>query len=261
MTDDYQTIIVEHRSNVGLLTLNRPQRLNALNNILIEECLDAIDKLINREQVRCLLVTGNGRAFCAGADLAATDSWSPSLGTIMKRGTNPLILALHNASCPVIAAVNGTAAGGGFGLALAADFVLMANSATFILPFARIGLGLDMGTSWFLPQLLGTKRATAISMLCEPISSEKALEWGLAWQVLEEDKLMGAALALAERLAAGPTRAYAAQKQQLRDANCLSLEQVLDREADLQDLMIETEDAQEGITAFLEKREAQYQGR
>jgi 2-(1,2-epoxy-1,2-dihydrophenyl)acetyl-CoA isomerase len=161
----------------------------------------------------------------------------------------------------VVTAVNGPAAGAGVGVALAGDFLIASESMRLLLTFSRIGMGLDAGTSWFLSHLLGQKRAAAVSMLIEPIDVQRALDWGIAWKVAPDDELMDEAMALAERLAAGATLAYAAQKRQLRIAQEITLAEALDDEASVQDELVRSEDLKEGVAAFREGRAARYQGR
>ena len=179
----------------------------------------------------------------------------------MKQGINPLILAIVDAPFPVVAAVNGPAAGAGAGIALAADFMLASQSMQLLLTFSRIGMGLDAGTSWFLSRQLGQRRAAAISMLVEPIDAQKAMQWGLAWSVTTDEELLPVTLDLAKQLAAGPTLAFAAQKRQLREALEITLAEALEREADVQDELVKSADLKEGIAAFREGRQAKYIGR
>ena len=179
----------------------------------------------------------------------------------MRQGLNPLLMAITEAPFPIVAAVNGPAAGAGVGIALAADFMIASSTMQLLLTFSRIGMGLDGGTSWFLSRQLGQRRAAAVSMLVEPITAEDAKEWGLAWSIASPETLMPEALELAERLASGPTLAFAAQKIQLREALEIPLAEALDREAEVQDGLIKTQDLKEGIASFRERRPARYLGR
>lgn len=260
-------VLFELIGDVGLMTLNRPERLNALSGSMLEGALGILHTASAEHSVRAMVITGAGRGFCSGADLAGgsddskLENSAGHLGNAMKQGINPLILAIAEAPFPVIAAVNGPAAGAGAGIALAADFMLASESMQLLLTFSRIGMGLDAGTSWFLSRQLGQRRAAAVSMLVEPIDAEKAKQWGLAWSVTSDAELLPDALDLAKRLAAGPTLAFAAQKRQLREALEISLAEALEREADVQDELIKSKDLQEGIAAFREGRQAKYSGR
>lgn len=256
-------VLFERRENVGILTFNRPERLNALSAGITRGSLEIIEDLSRHRSVRALLITGAGRGFCSGADLGAEQPLEASAGRLgegMRQGINRLILAIVEAPFPVVAAVNGPAAGAGVGIALAADFLVASESMRLLLTFSRIGMGLDAGTSWFLPHLLGAKRAAAVSMLIEPIDAQRALAWGLAWSVASDERLMEEATALAKRLSEGATLAYAAQKRQLRASLSVSLEEALGLEADVQDELIRSNDLKAGIAAFREGRAANYTG-
>lgn len=256
-------VLFEQEGDVGVLTFNRPKRLNSMGGGLVGGAIEIIEDLSVKRSVRALVITGAGRGFCSGADLGddtRLENSAGSLGHGVRRGINRLILAICNAPFPVISAVNGPAAGAGVGIALAADFLVASESMRLLLTFSRIGMGLDAGTSWFLSHLLGQKRAAAISMLVEPIDAQKAMDWGIAWSVASDEDLMTEAMGLATRLAAGATKAFAAQKQQLRKAQEMSLEEALDDEADVQDELIKTDDLKEGIAAFREGRTANYSG-
>jgi len=260
-------LLFERVGDVGVLTLNRPGRLNALSTSMIEEVLKTMRTLSEECSLRALVITGAGRGFCSGADLAGGDGdqrledSAGSLGKTMRQGLNPLLMAITEAPFPIVAAVNGPAAGAGVGIALAADFMIASSTMQLLLTFSRIGMGLDGGTSWFLSRQLGQRRAAAISMLVEPITAEDAKDWGLAWSIASPETLMPEALALAERLASGPTLAFAAQKRQLREALEIPLAEALDREAEVQDGLIKTQDLKEGIASFRERRPARYLGR
>jgi 2-(1,2-epoxy-1,2-dihydrophenyl)acetyl-CoA isomerase len=260
-------LLFEKVGEVGIMTLNRPRRLNALSESMIDEALKTLRTLSENCGVRALVITGAGRGFCSGADLAGgegdvrLEDSAGTLGTTMREGLNPFLLAITQAPFPVIAAVNGPAAGAGVGIALAADFMIASTTMQLLLTFSRIGMGLDGGTSWFLSRQLGQRRAAAISMLVEPIKPDDAKQWGLAWSVASPEALMPEAMELAERLASGPTLAFAAQKRQLSDALEIPLSEALDREAAVQDELITTQDLREGIAAFREGRTANYLGR
>lgn len=262
MSDESQ-LTFEKKDDVGILTFNRPERLNSLSGGLIEDSIDILDELSKTRSVRALVITGAGRGFCSGADLGSDSGLENSAGTLgdrMRSGINRLIMAISDAPFPVVSAVNGPAAGAGVGIALSADFLVASESMRLLLTFSRIGMGLDAGNSWFLAHLLGRKRAAAVSMLVKPIDAQRAKDWGIAWSVVPDDKLMDEALALATRLSKGATLAYAAQKKQLRAAQEMTLEEALDAEAAVQDELIKSNDLKEGIAAFREQRPANYTG-
>lgn len=259
----YEDILFETKDDVGILTLNRPERLNAMGGKLVPSALALIEKLSEDRSVRALIITGAGRGFCSGADLnpeAPLEDSAGHLGDGMRNGINKLILAITNAPFPVVSAVNGAAAGAGVGIALAADFLVASESMRLLLTFSRIGMGMDAGTSWFLAHALGTKRAAAIGMLIEPITADKAVEWGIAYSATSDEKLMDEAMELATRLSQGATLAYAAQKKQFRLALDSTLEEALDDEASVQDILIRSNDLKEGVAAFREGRPGNYTG-
>jgi len=261
---EYQDLSFDKHDDVGILKLDREQRLNSLSRPMIMGALEILTTLSRDRSVRALVITGAGRGFCSGADLGddtRLEDMAGSLGEGMKNGLNRLIMAICNAPFPVVSAVNGPAAGAGVGLALSADFLIAAESMRLLLTFSRIGMGLDGGTSWFLSHLLGQKRATAVSMLVEPITAQRAMDWGIAWSVVADEDVMTEAMGLASRLAEGATLAYAAQKKQLCSAMNMTLQEALDAEADVQDALIKTDDLKEGVLAFREGRPANYSGR
>ena len=261
----YETILLEIRDAVACITLNRPEKLNAFTARMHEELSKAMDQVRGSETVRALLITGNGRGFCAGQDLNER-AMSGGAGTVelrsgLEKSYNPLVRGLRDLHIPVICAVNGVAAGAGCNFALAADIVIAARSASFIEVFSRIGLIPDAGGTYVLPRLIGAGRAMALSLLAEPLSAEQAATWGLIWRCVDDEALMAEARALAQRLAAGPTRAYALIKQALNASPSNTLEQQLALEAKLQREAGRTADFHEGVKAFLEKRAPRYQGR
>jgi 2-(1,2-epoxy-1,2-dihydrophenyl)acetyl-CoA isomerase len=254
-------------AGVLALTLNRPQRLNAMSHQLIEAMIGQLGRARDDSQVRCVLVTGTGRGFCAGADLAGSGpgdtgaDGKPDVGTAMDRLFNPMIRAVRGLPKPVIAAVNGVAAGGGANLALACDIVLAARSARFDQAFVRISLMPDLGGTWFLPHTVGDARSRALAMLGASVPAEQAERMGMVWQVHDDAVLMDEARKLAARLAAGPTLSYAAIKQAMNSAGTNSLDAQLDLERDLQRELGRSADFKEGVAAFLAKRPAQFSGR
>lgn len=261
----YETILFDIRDAVACITLNRPEKLNAFTARMHEELHEAMDRVRSGETARALLITGNGRGFCAGQDLneraMSEGAAKVELGSALEKSYNPLVRGLRDLSMPVICAVNGVAAGAGCNFALAADIVIAARSASFIEVFSRIGLIPDAGGTYVLPRLIGTARAMALSLLAEPLSAEQAASWGLIWKCVDDHTLMSEARELAQRLATGPTRAYALIKQALNASPANTLEQQLALEAKLQRQAGQTEDFREGVKAFLEKRAPRYQGR
>lgn len=256
------SILFEVNAGVGVLTLNSPERLNALSQDMILAMRELIEG--RRDELRALIVTGAGRAFCSGADLAPDadlEQYAATLAESLKAGINRVILALADAPFPVIAAVNGVVAGAGVGVALAADLVLVSRSTKMVVTFTNLALAMDAGVSWFLAHVLGQKRALALSLLAEPVSSAQMVEWGLAYRCVEDGTVLDEALALAQRLALGPPLALAAQKRQLRQALTSTLADTLAAEADLQQTLMQSDDVKEGLAAFRGKRRPHFQGR
>ncbi len=232
-------LLLDRSEGVATLTLNRPESMNSLSVELKLALLDAIAEISSDVAVRAVVLTGTGRGFCVGQDLrehvAMLEAGDPTPLSTVTDHYNPIILGLTTMPKPVIAAVNGVAAGAGVGLALACDFRFAAKSASFLLAFANVGLTLDSGVSWLLPRLIGSGRATAMALLAEPIGAEAALEMGMINAALENDHVLPAAHELAARLAAGPTTAYAAIKQSLSYAAASTLAEALAKEGELQD--------------------------
>jgi len=249
-------------AGVMTLTLNRPERLNAFNVALLEALFKAIERAGAEPDCRAVLITGAGRGFCAGADLAnrafAPGEARPDLGQALEKGINPLIRAIRNLPKPIVCAVNGPAAGAGANIALACDIVLAAKSAQFLQAFARIGLIPDAGGTWILPRLVGEARARALMMLADPIGAEEAEAWGMIYRAVDDSDLMGEARVLAERLAAGPTHALGLIKRALLASPGNSLDAQLNLERDLQREAGASDDYVEGVRAFLEKRPADF---
>jgi 2-(1,2-epoxy-1,2-dihydrophenyl)acetyl-CoA isomerase len=249
------------------LTLNRPERLNAMNNPLIEAMNRELARARNDDKIRAVLLTGTGRAFCAGADLVgggpidSTASTPPDLGADMDRIFNPMIRAMRGLPKPIVGAINGVAAGGGANFALACDIVLAARSARFDQAFVRISLMPDLGGTWFLPHTVGDARARALAMLGTSLTAEEAERMGMVWQVVDDAALLAEATKLARRLAAGPTLSYAAIKRAIHSAANNTLDQQLDLERDSQKTLGRSADFREGVAAFLAKRPAQFTGR
>lgn len=257
------TLLIEKHAGYRQLTLNRPDRLNALNTEMFHALMAALGEAEADPECRAVLLTGAGRGFCAGqdlADVAVRDDGPPDLKAVLER-YNALVRKLRAIEMPVVCAVNGVAAGAGANLALACDIVLAAKSASFIQAFSRIGLIPDCGGTWFLPRLVGAARARALAILAEPLSAERAAEWGLIWRAVDDDQLMSEAHALAARLAAQATIGIALTKRALDAAETNTLDAQLDLERDLQDEAGHTQDYAEGVRAFAAKRAPNFTGR
>lgn len=255
-------VLYESAQAIATITLNRPDVLNALDDALIRALRDAVERAAGDDAVRAVLLTGAGRGFSSGADLASVPP-SPSLdlGQLLRERYHPVILAMRSMPKPVVCAVNGPAAGAGMSIALAGDIVLAARSAYFVQAFSRIGLVPDAGSTWFLPRYAGDVRARAMALLAERIDAPTAERFGLVWQVLDDEKLMPQARELAARLAAQPTRACALIKQALNDSFGRDLPAQLELEATLQTQAGRTEDFAEGVAAFLQRRAPVFKGR
>jgi 2-(1,2-epoxy-1,2-dihydrophenyl)acetyl-CoA isomerase len=251
------TILVEKHAGYWQITLNRPDRLNALTAAMGDALLAALNDAEADPECRALLLTGAGRGFCAGQDLSEVGADIKSL----LDGYNAVIRKLRALPMPVVGAVNGVAAGAGANLALACDIVLAGRSANFIQAFSRIGLIPDVGGTWVLPRLVGPARARALAILAEPLPAERAQEWGLIWQAIADAKLMESAHALAARLAMQATIGIAFTKHALDAAETSTLDAQLDLERDLQAEAARTPDYAEGVRAFLEKRPPVFTGR
>jgi len=259
----FATILFETGDGVARLTLNRPDRLNSFNTEMHEEVASALATVESDAAIRALLITGAGRGFCAGQDLNLRDATAGGkfdAGAAIDRYYNPLVRRLKALKKPVIAAVNGPAAGAGANLALACDIVIAARSASFLQAFCRIGLVPDTGGTWFLPRLAGSARAMGMMLLGEPVPAETAAQWGLIWKVVDDAVLMSEADALARKLAQGPTVGLGLIKQALNRSLESTLDAQLDTERDLQRVAAASADFREGVAAFLEKRPAKFTG-
>lgn len=250
---------------VARLTLDRPEVLNSFHRPMAVELRAALDACAADDAVRAVILTGAGRAFCAGQDLAAVlpapGAPEPDLGDIVRECYNPVVRALRGLEKPVVAAVNGVAAGAGANLALACDFVVAAESASFIQSFCHVGLVPDSGGTWMLPRLVGLARATQLAMLGEKLPAARALEWGMIHQVVPADELLAAAATLATRLAALPTRGLGLIKRGFEQGLGRGLDAQLAAEEALQREAGRTADYAEGVRAFVEKRRPAFVGR
>lgn len=254
------TIRSETRGDWTKFTLVRPAQLNAFTEAMLQALIEELEQASADTSCRAVLLTGEGRGFCAGQDLADLPAGETDLGDRVDRFYNVAIRAIRSMPKPVICAVNGVAAGAGANIALACDVVLAARSAKFIQAFAKIGLVPDSGGTYALPRLIGDARARALAMLAEPLAAETAAAWGMIWKVVDDADLQVEAEALTQRLAAQPTQGLALIKRAFAASSANSLDQQLDLERDLQRIAGRTPDYAEGIAAFLEKRPAVFTG-
>jgi 2-(1,2-epoxy-1,2-dihydrophenyl)acetyl-CoA isomerase len=262
---DYQTVKSEVKNGVQWITLNRPDKLNAFNEQMGNDLLEALKEGEKDQGVRCLVITGEGRAFSVGEDLstnkATYDSGKPMLlGEVLKRKYNPIVQRIRKMDKPVVAAVNGVTAGAGLGLALACDLRAASDKATFHEAFIKVGLAPDSGTSFWLTRILGLAKAMEVGMLGEPIDPTMALNLGLVNWVFPADKFKDEVAKIGERLAAGPTKALGLTKRALNRAIVVDMDSALEYEAYLQDVAGRSKDHVEGVRAFFEKREASFSG-
>jgi 2-(1,2-epoxy-1,2-dihydrophenyl)acetyl-CoA isomerase len=262
----FENILFEITDGVARLTLNRPDKLNSFTGEMHAELRDALDRIQADKAVRVLVLTGAGRAFCAGQDLAdpemATlpDGRLPDIGNVVEKNYKPLVLRLQNLRVPTIAAVNGIAAGAGASVALACDLVLAARSASFLQAFSKIGLVPDTGGTWFLPQRVGMARAIGLAMLADKLPADKAADWGLIWAAYDDAEFGAKVDALAAQLAAMPTKALVRTRQAMHAAPGHTLEQQLSFEGGFMRELGWSPDYAEGVAAFMEKRAPKFTG-
>jgi len=260
----YQHIEFEVEQGVAVLRLNRPDALNSFTVAMHLEVREALTAAAGDRNVRCVLLTGNGRGFCAGQDLndraVSPGEDLPDLGHSVETYYSPLIRLLSTMEKPVVCAVNGVAAGAGANIALACDIVIAARSASFIESFCKLGLIPDSGGTWILPRLVGMARAKGLAMLGPKVKAEQAEAWGMIWQCVDDEALMPTALELARHLATQPTRGFALTKQAFAASATNSLDAQLELERDLMRAAGKTHDYREGVQAFLGKREPHYRG-
>ena len=262
----YETIELERRDGAAVIRLNRPAALNAWNTTLGEELLDAVQTVAADDAVRAVCVTGAGRAFSSGADLRdmasrpLTDAGHVDVKTTLTTVYHPLLTGLRTMPKPVLAAINGVAAGAGTSLALACDFRIASEKAKLVLAFIKVGLVPDSGGVWFLTRMIGASRAWELAATGDPLSAEDAAACGIVHRLVSVDEFEGAWRAWAEELAAGPTRAYALTKQLVNNATAATLDDQLDLEVDAQTQAGATADHLEGVQAFLGKRRPEFKG-
>ena len=260
----YETILFEITDGVARLTFNRPDRLNSFNTTMHAEVREALGR-IGSSDARVLVITGAGRGFCAGQDLSdravAPGGAAVDLGESIEKNYKPLVLALRSLSVPIIAAVNGVAAGAGANIALACDLVIAARSASFVQAFSKLGLVPDSGGTWSLPRLIGNARAIGLTLLGDKLPAEQAAQWGLIWRCVEDAELTAVVNGLATQLAGAPTRGLARTKQAIYEGWGRTLEQQLDIERDYQRELGYSADYAEGVAAFMEKRPPRFTGR
>ena len=260
----YETILFTVDGSIARLTLNRPDKLNSFNMQMHGEVREALSSVV-LSGARVLVLTGAGRAFCAGQDLGdravAPSSGGVDLGESLENRYNPLVLTLHNLPMPVIAAVNGVAAGAGANIALACDIVIAARSASFVQALSKLGLIPDSGGTWILPRLVGNARAMGLAMLGNKLPAAQAADWGMIWQCVEDSELPHAVEALAQQLAMAATRGLAATKEAIRSSWQHSFAEQLDLERDMQRELGRSSDYTEGVAAFTEKRAPRFTGR
>ncbi|MGE5170777.1 MAG: 2-(1,2-epoxy-1,2-dihydrophenyl)acetyl-CoA isomerase PaaG [Rudaea sp.] len=261
----YEQIRYEAGDGVVRVTLNRPDRLNSFTTQMHAELRDALARTASDEHARVLLLTGAGRGFCAGQDLAdravAPGEQPVDLGASIENNYKPLVLALRNLALPVVCAVNGVAAGAGANVALACDLVIACRSASFIQAFCKIGLVPDSGGTYFLPRLVGSARAMGLALLGDKLTAEQAAEWGLVWKCVDDDQLTPTVDALLAQLARAPTRGLAEIKRALHASEANTLEAQLALERDAQRMLGQSDDYREGVAAFLAKRAPSFTGR
>ncbi|MEX2201490.1 MAG: enoyl-CoA hydratase-related protein [Dongiaceae bacterium] len=260
MTDT--PILLDISGPIARLTMNRPSRLNSLTRPMLTEMHGALGEVSAAKHVRVLVLTGAGRAFCSGQDLADSDALSrpEHAAALLRDHYNPVIRALRALPVPVLAAVNGIAAGAGCSLAMACDIAVATRSASFMMAFSRIGLVPDAGSTYFLPRIVGTARAMGLAMLGEPVPAETAALWGLVLEAVRDEAFAARVEEIAQTLAEKPTRSLALTKRAIFSGETESLDAQLDLEADLQAEAVETDDAREGVAAFLEKRAPVFRG-
>lgn len=260
------TLLVEKKDGVCTITLNRPDKLNAFNDEMSFKLIDALKGAAKDAEVRAVVLTGAGRGFCSGQDLANRDfsdntTARPSLGDSLRRRYNQIFLNIRNMEKPIIAAVNGVAAGAGASLAFACDFRIVSDNTNFVQSFTKVGLVPDTGATFVLPRLIGLTKAFELMLTADKLDAKTAMDLGLVNKVVAADQVMLEAMAMATKLAKGPTKAFGLTKRAVNKSIFPDLEELLEYEAYLQEIAGRSDDFQEGVKAFLEKREPAYCGK
>ncbi len=256
------SILFEIKNNIAHISLNRPDKFNSFDKEMTMAMQDALTTCANNGAIRAVLITGNGKAFCAGQDLAeATSDAFPGFTEVVSKHYNPIIAQMRSLALPIIVGVNGVAAGAGANIALAGDIVVAAQSASFIQAFSKIGLVPDSGGTFTLPRLIGMQRASALMMLGDKVNAADALQMGMLYKVFADEEFANCLQALAEQVAAMPTTGLALTKQLLNESFANSLEEQLNKECILQKEAGESADYKEGVNAFLEKRKPVFIGK
>ncbi len=263
---DEKILLTEKKNGVGIITLNRPDKLNAFSDELTFQLQDALKEMEKDKDVRAIILTAAGRGFCAGQDLQSRSiaqemGERPSLGDSIRRRYNPIVIKLRRIEKPIIAAVNGVAAGAGASIAFACDYRIVTDKVNFIQSFTKVGLIPDSGATFILTRLVGLTKAFELMLSADKLSAEEALNLGIINKIVGEDDLMKEAMALAEKLAMGPTKAFGLTKRAVNRAVFDDLEELLEYEASLQEIAGRSDDFAEGVAAFVEKRTPQYTGK
>ncbi|HYM47870.1 MAG TPA: 2-(1,2-epoxy-1,2-dihydrophenyl)acetyl-CoA isomerase PaaG [Burkholderiaceae bacterium] len=265
MVSNFESIRVDVTDSVATLTLHRPERLNSFTVAMHGEVRAALDAIAADRAIRCLVLTGAGRGFCAGQDLSdravAPDAEGVDLGASIESHYKPMLQRLRALPMPTIAAVNGVAAGAGANIPFACDLVYAAQSASFIQSFSKLGLVPDCGGTWWLPRLIGPARALGLALLGDKLPATQAADWGLIWRCVEDGELMATVMTVARQLAAGPTLGFVRTRQAIDAAMLLPFSAALDLERDYQRELGRSSDYREGVSAFVEKRAARFTGR
>ena len=257
---NFETLLYKNEAGVITISLNRPERYNAFNGQMRADLLKALQSAEQDNSCRAIVLTGEGKAFCSGQDLKDIEGKKIDFSDFLKTGYNPVIRAMRNMPKPIIARINGVAAGAGCSLALACDFIVADDRASFVEVFVGIGLVLDSGSSYFLPRLVGSNRAFELATMGNKVSASKAVEWGMINRAVDTEKLDEEVNKVASYYAKAPTLAIASMKKMLNDSLTSTLDEVLDYEAHYQQIAGSSNDYQEGVAAFIEKRKPAFKG-
>ncbi|MGB1038282.1 MAG: enoyl-CoA hydratase-related protein [Bacteroidia bacterium] len=258
---NFNTLLYSNENQVTTISLNRPERYNAFNGEMRKELLAALEAAASDDDCRAVVLTGKGKAFCSGQDLKDIEGQEIDFSEFLKSGYNPIVLAMRNMAKPIIAKVNGVAAGAGCSLALACDFIIADDRASFVEVFVGIGLVLDSGSSYFLPRSIGQNRAFELATMGGKLSATKAVEWGLINRAVDASELQEEVSKVSSYYASAPTLAVGMMKKMLNDSSTSILEEVLEYEAHFQQIAGSSNDYAEGVAAFVEKRRPKFQGK